>query len=296
MTENTNLLIHLGGLGDACLSESIFFSLFRYYEEGMIGLGNKRFLQLFKEYFTEVESVEIRKWIYLFSNAEPRTIWKRIIFIGKDRHGYLRKRWQRFSQQPLIFIDMYPDIAMEKEQGIQGVGNGKILDHLNPGILEPEHIETYQLRQLAAYGIRPLIKTINPRPSRRVILYPETGFIKEKWDMNNFISLYERLRSQGIMVVVLQALDTPIPVKERIYIEDIAHVKSIFQEGGIFFSNDSGMAHLAGACGLFTITLFFQYDPRIWHPRGSNICLIPGKDSITVDSIAGTIMEILAKA
>lgn len=279
MTENTNLLIHLGGLGDVCLSESIFFSLFRYYEEGIIGLGNKRFLQLFKEYFTEVESVETRKWIYLFSNAEPRTIWKRIIFIGKDRHGYLRKRWQRFSQQPLIFIDMYPDIAMEKEQGIQ-----------------PEHIETYQLRQLAAYGIGPLIKTIKPRPSRRVILYPETGFIKEKWGINNFIGLYERLRSQGIMVVVLQALDTPIPVKERIYIEDIAHVKSFFQEGGTFFSNDSGMAHLAGACGLFTITLFFQYDPRIWHPRGRNIYLISGRDSITVDTIAGTIMEILAKA
>lgn len=279
MTENTNLLIHLGGLGDVCLSESIFFSLFRYYEEGIIGLGNKRFLQLFKEYFTEVESVETRKWIYLFSNAEPRTIWKRVIFIGKDRHGYLRKRWQRFSQQPLIFIDMYPDIAMEKEQGVQ-----------------PEHIEAYQLRQLAAYGIRPLIETIKPRPSRRVILYPETGFIKEKWDMNNFIGLYERLRSQGIMVVVLQALDAPIPVKDWIYIEDITHVKSFFQEGGIFFSNDSGMAHLAGACGLFTITLFFQYDSRIWHPRGRNIYLISGRDSITVDTIAGTIMEILAKA
>jgi ADP-heptose:LPS heptosyltransferase len=43
-------------------------------------------------------------------------------------------------------------------------------------------------------------------------------------------------------------------------------------------SNDSGMAHLAGASGLFTITIFTNFDPAIWHPRGSNIALVQGRD------------------
>ena len=38
------------------------------------------------------------------------------------------------------------------------------------------------------------------------------------------------------------------------------------------------MAHLAGASGLFTITIFAGFDPAIWHPRGRNISLVQGRD------------------
>jgi len=280
MNRSDILLIHLGGLGDVCLSESTFLSLSRHFGERIIALGNKRFLQLFDEYFKDIESVETRQWMYLFAKGGSKHIWEQIIFIGKDRQGRLRKRWQRLSRLPLIFIDMYPEIATDKTHGAQS----------EKDVL---HVESYQLRQLSSYNINPLIKTITPRHSQQVILYPETGFTKEKWDVSNFITLSERLQSQGIRVSVLQALDTPISVQNRIYIRDISRVKDLFQQGGIFVSNDSGMAHLAGACGLSTITLFSQYNPRIWHPRGTNISYVLGNNTVTIDTLVSTIMAML---
>ena len=112
MDNNEILLIHLGGLGDVCLSESLFLSFQKQFGDCLVGLGNKRFLDLFKEYFVRVEGVESRKWLYLFSEKLNGPRWRQIIFIGKDREGILRNRWQAHSEEKIIFIDMYPENAL----------------------------------------------------------------------------------------------------------------------------------------------------------------------------------------
>jgi ADP-heptose:LPS heptosyltransferase len=63
-----------------------------------------------------------------------------------------------------------------------------------------------------------------------------------------------------------------------VFFEDLIETKRFFSEGGVFISNDSGMAHLAGVSGLFTITIFTDFNPAAWHPRGRNISLILGRD------------------
>ena len=107
------LLVHLGGLGDVCLSESIFLSLQKQFGNHLIGLGNRRFLNLFGEYFLRMEGVESRKWLHLFSERLTGPRWKQIVFIGKDREGRLRERWQKLSEERVIFIDMYPEGAFK---------------------------------------------------------------------------------------------------------------------------------------------------------------------------------------
>ena len=111
MDNNEILLIHLGGLGDVCLSESLFLSFQKQFGDCLVGLGNKRFLDLFKEYFKRVEGVESRKWLYLFSEKLNGPRWRQIIFIGKDSEGILRNRWRAHSEEKIIFIDMYPENA-----------------------------------------------------------------------------------------------------------------------------------------------------------------------------------------
>jgi ADP-heptose:LPS heptosyltransferase len=71
-------------------------------------------------------------------------------------------------------------------------------------------------------------------------------------------------------------------VDKKVFFQDLIEVKQIFSEGGIFVSNDSGMAHLAGASGLFTITIFTGFDPAIWHPRGRNTSLVQGRGTPTL--------------
>ena len=268
------LLIHLGGLGDICLSESTFFSISRHFREPVVGLGTKRFFTLFREYFERIHGIESARWLYLFSNRPSDITWEKIIFIGKDREGSLRERWQRFSRTGVLFIDMYPEGAFE------GSGEGQ----------DVTHIEDYQLARLPRLGIEPVRKEVLPKPSSRVILYPEKGFKKEKWHHDNFKKLYGSLKAKGVEVYIIQPIGLELGIQTSLTINELADMKAYFEEGGIFVSNDSGMAHLAGACGLFTLTIFTDFDPRVWHPRGAYQALKTGRDRVDVKSVEEIIL------
>ncbi len=268
------LVVHLGGLGDICLAESIFLSLRGHFGPCLVGLGNRRFFDLFPAYFTKTYGVESRHWLYLFSEKLTGADFRRIIFIGKDRQGSIRKRWAAYSREELIFIDMYPDGAFP------GPGTKS-----SASPHERLHIEEYQLRQLRKFGIEPVRAGVGSAKPGPVILYPEKGFAKGKWPPEHFLALRDSLEKDETGTVVLKPADVEFP-GESIVIHELAAVKELFSRGGIFVSNDSGMAHLAGACGLTTITVFTDFDPVVWHPRGNNISLKQGVDNVGPGAIA----------
>ena len=283
------LLIHMGGLGDMCLSESTFLSLSQHFQKNISALGYPRFFKFFQEYFKTIYSIESAKWLYLFSDYPPETTWKRIIFIGKDRNGELRRRWQTMSEEELIFIDMYPDNAFGTVSEEFGVESSELeisqLKTQHSKLKTALHIEDYQLMQLDKYGIKQVKREIASRPRNRVILYPEVGVTKSKWGHENFVELFHSLKKRGIEAYILESLGLNLAIQDKISIEDLADVKTFFNDGGIFVSNDSGMAHFAGICGLLTITIFNDFDPAIWHPRGENISLRQGIDSVDVPAL-----------
>lgn len=282
------LVVHLGGLGDVCLSESVFLSLREHFGDCLAALGNRRFLDLFGGYFKRTQGVESRHWLYLFSERLTGPRWRRIVFVGKDRQGLIRQRWKVYSEEELIFIEMYPEGAF----GPLTRGEARRVDAVGAAV----HIEDYQLAQLNTFGIAPRRKTIAGGRDDRVILYPEAGFSKEKWPVENFASLFRSLKERGTGAVLLRPADLSVPLKETVFFEDLSEVKNFFGEGGLFISNDSGMAHLAGACGLSTVTIFTGFDPAIWHPRGRNISLKTGVDRIDVKSITKLIGTIVTSS
>jgi hypothetical protein len=280
------LLIHLGGLGDMCLSESTFLSLSRHFEGNIEALGYTRFLKLFNEYFIKIHRIESIKWLHLFSDRCPDIIYKQIIFIGKDRVGNLRQRWKDFSREPLIFIEMYPeDQSMLHSSPFAGKTNKK-------HVANTVHVEDYQLAQLEQYGIRAIKKEIKPKPLYRTILYPEKGFQKNKWPLENFMQLYNSLKSKDMDVRILESLGINIDIKDKISFQELSDIKEFFLEGGIFVSNDSGMAHLAGMCGLFSITIFIDFNPLIWHPRGRFLTFRQDTDIVDISLIENKIIEL----
>jgi len=304
MRHDEILIIHLGGLGDTCLSESTFFSFSAHFNRNIVALGYTRFFRLFEGYFKRIERIESARWLPLFSQYTPDVNWERIIFIGKDRKGALREKWGRMSREPMIFIEMYPEEQGSRGQGFEGSSAGG----QEAGSREPEaevkksairnpqsatkcHVEDFQLMQLAQHGIEAKRKEITPNISRRAILYPEKGFKKEKWHYENFARLYHSLKSNGVDVHMLKSMGLETDVKEAVFFEELTDVVDFFKDGGVFVSNDSGMAHLAGMCGLHTITIFNDFDPDIWRPRGSGMALRYGRDGVNVPLIASKIME-----
>lgn len=273
---NNILLIHLGGLGDMCLSESVFLSLQRHFGNNINALGYIRFLILFRDYFAGIKSIDSRHWLHLFSKEPSDIRYKRIIFIGKDTGGILRERWQAISEDNLIFIDMYPDEASNNHQDYNRV----------------MHIEDYQLIQLKRYGIEAYKKDIIPIKSDRIVLYPEKGFSKEKWGHENFVDLYHSLKNKGLNVIILEQNDSFIDIDEKVSFEQLTDVMDFLKNGGIFVSNDSGMAHLAGMCGMYTLTIFHDFNPILWHPRGINESIKYYENMINVPYIESKIIEI----
>jgi len=284
LAENEILLLHLGGLGDVCLSESVFLSLRNHFGDNIVAAGTKRFFRLFPaDYFLRIHGVESRHWLYLFSKEPTDIRWKRVIFIGKDRRSDLRRRWQEISLDPMIFIDMYP----ENQFGVQRSAS----EEKPKNDYHVIHVEEYQLAQLAQFGLEDAKKGIPRKKSPRVILYPEKGFEKEKWEPEHFLTLYRSLRSKGIQTQMMLPADLKVDIPGALSIDDLNDVRGFFDEGGIFVSNDSGMAHLAGASGLLTLTIFTDYDPRVWHPRGANISLKRGRDPVDCNVIETIIMD-----
>lgn len=267
-TEDQTLLMHLGGLGDVCLSESSFFSCSTFFGGHITALGYVRFLGLFREYFSVVHSVDERRWLPLFSGDAPGMTWQKIILIGKDRNGELRRRLSPLSRDSFLFVDMYPDE-------------------------EPIHVEDHQLRQLSASGIKALRKEVTPRHADRVILYPEESRGKRKWPYRNFLALNETLKRAGVNATLLEAPDVERPAEGSLRLEELHEMAALFGGGGIFVSNDSGVAHLAGACGLTTITLFCEQNPAVWHPRGQNTSVVCNQQNPGPEYVAALILRVL---
>jgi ADP-heptose:LPS heptosyltransferase len=248
---NENLLIHMGGLGDVCLSESSFLTLTRHFPEPFRALGVKRVLDRFSSYFSRVDSVDRREWGYLFSDSFPGPRWKRIVFFGKDREGSVRARLSALAGE-LVFVDLFPD-----------------------GERVP--VEQHQLGQLASYGMEPLVLPVPQKEGGRIVLYPEAGFEKRKWPVGRFLEVFEELKKQTAPVILMTPPGLDVQKTESVSFEGLDDIEDFFSEGGIFFSNDSGMAHFAARCGLRAITLFREADGAVWGPRGSRVLQFQGE-------------------
>lgn len=304
-----------------CLSESTFLSLSEHFQKNLSALGYSRFFAFFQDYFKAINSIESVKWLYLFSDYPSENTWKRIVFIGKDKNHELRRRWQTLSREEMIFVDMFPNSAFGNVSPEPGVHSSETESYqlkthylkLNtastqcpllsapnsspstqyPQPSAPVHVEDYQLAQLEQYGIKPLKKAITPLPRNRVILYPEASITKSKWRQENFIELYYSLKERGVEAHILESLGLNLPISNKLVIQDLVDVKEFFKAGGIFVSNDSGMAHFAGTCGLNTITIFSDFNPVIWHPRGKNISLRLGIDNANVPKLEEMILQFM---
>jgi ADP-heptose:LPS heptosyltransferase len=267
MVRDQILVVHLGGIGDVCLSESTFLSLSRHFGQKLTALGYPRFLGLFCDYFSSIHSVEGREWLYLFADDREGPEWRRIILIGKDRAGTFRKRLDRLSKEDLLFVDMYPD-------------SGRV------------HVEDYQLRQLTALGVTPVKKPIQPKAEGPLIVYPEKGYSKQKWPYENFLEVFHSLLGQEFSVSLLEPFDTQTPRPGSFCFDQLSDLRLFLTESSFFVSNDCGIAHLAASCGLTTITLFHDADPAIWRPLGNNHSIRCAPTSPSVEELLAVIRTV----
>ena len=72
------------------------------------------------------------------------------------------------------------------------------------------------------------------------------------------------------------------------------------QQCDLFLGHDSGISHLAAACGLPAVLLFGPTDPRIWAPQNPKVKTIVATEGdlsrIEADEVLTTAIALLAGA
>lgn len=149
--------------------------------------------------------------------------------------------------------------------------------------------------------IQPLLPLSRPTasPDRRsaapVALHPGSGSPRKNWPLERWIELAARLDCP--LRIILGQAEAGIAERWRrdprfanvTCCDEIRMVQNVgleelidqLHQCGCFIGHDSGVSHLAAACGLPTILLFGPTDPAMWAPPSPTCTVIRRGDDLT---------------
>ena len=287
------LVVNQGALGDFILSLPAVEAIHNAFPRARFTfLGNPSTLEIIRArpYLGTVLDCHSSQWapLYMergrivcesFGISPPLT---GIFVFGRPSSQILSENLAAILQAPSHRIDPFPD-------------HGNDLS-----------VPEYQCRQLTALGVPalpPPPSVIAPTPEdgieaaalvehlpepeqRLVLIHPGSGGREKIWAPAGWITLIRGLLEQpGLRLglirgpaddEILRRLHQGLDLSPLIPFHNLrlGLLAGIMRHAALFIGNDSGITHLAAACGVPTIALFGPTDPRIWSPRGPAVQVI----------------------
>ena len=124
-----------------------------------------------------------------------------------------------------------------------------------------------------------------------VAWHPGSGSQKKNWSSEKWVKVFARVGVEELLLLTGEAED-----------DRLAEIGAVLSAGGIrvipahhldfdalverlrgvrlFFGHDSGISHLAAACGVPSLLVFGPTDPGIWAPQNEGVAVVraPGGD------------------
>ncbi len=130
-------------------------------------------------------------------------------------------------------------------------------------------------------------------PGRTVLVHAGSGSAAKNWPSDRFAACAEALEADGFAPVWLMGpveLERgPQPPRGARVLHGLsaAQLAPLLQRTTLFVGNDSGVAHLAAACGCPTVAVFGATDPGVWGPRGRYTVIVvpPVEAPLAVDGV-----------
>lgn len=133
------------------------------------------------------------------------------------------------------------------------------------------HAVDFYLDQVGApAGARPQLPFRSPSAGFAVI-HPFSGSPKKNWPLDRFRAA-AALLARRMPVHWCAGPEEELPGAVRF--PDLRRLARWLSAAAVYLGNDSGITHLAAACGVPVIALFGPTDPRVWAPRG-RVCVLP---------------------
>lgn len=116
-------------------------------------------------------------------------------------------------------------------------------------------------------------------PRGFLAIHPGSGSLAKNWPAERFAALAGRLASDRPWLLILGPADDPGPWSARngavvVREPSLRLLGALLSRAGLYVGNDSGISHLAAACGAPTLALFGPTDPRQWAPDGPRVACV----------------------
>lgn len=150
-----------------------------------------------------------------------------------------------------------------------------------------QHAVDYYLSQAGApTGATPQLP-VERRDDGFIAIHPFSGGRTKNWPLDRFRALAGRLCEPVKWIAgPEETLD------DATRFEDLWSLANWLAGAQLFIGNDSGISHLAAACGVPVLTLFGPTNPNVWAPRGPDVSIVTARDgrmeSISVEEILAT--------
>ena len=115
-------------------------------------------------------------------------------------------------------------------------------------------------------------------PTRRFIaVHPFSGSPKKNWELAAFQAAARELaEASGLGVEWCAGPEEELPGAQRF--DGLDGVARWLSEASLYIGNDSGITHLAAACGVPAVAIFKATDAGVWSPRGPHVAVLQAPD------------------
>lgn len=128
------------------------------------------------------------------------------------------------------------------------------------------HAVDFYLRQVGApEGAVPSLP-VQRRDEGYAVIHPFSGSARKNWPLSRFRAVAERL---SMPVSWCAGPEEALDGATRF--ADLGDLMQWLGGARVFLGNDSGIAHVAAACGVPVVAVFGPTDPRVWAPRGAKV-------------------------
>ncbi len=131
-------------------------------------------------------------------------------------------------------------------------------------------------------------------PPAFLAVHPGSGSRAKNWPFDRFVDSARRLSSGRPWLLVLGPAESDVVAPEGALVAralPLRRLGAVLARAGSFLGNDSGVAHLAAACGTRTLALFGPTDPALWAPVGRVVRTLRAESGqvqdIGVDEVVG---------
>ena len=143
----------------------------------------------------------------------------------------------------------------------------------------------------------------------RIALHPGSGSPRKNWSLEGWGEVAEKLQQKypGVEFVIISGEAEERSIgdclslfdKAKINYRHLEHLNlptlaSVLQQCDLFLGHDSGISHLAAACGLPTVLLFGPTDPKIWAPQNPGVNTIAAAEGDLSRVEAAEVVEMAA--